>query len=62
MTTILDLLAATGAPDSADYLRSAAAVQRLLSPSEMGELFKALFLTRGIDCPLLAVTDMYQRL
>jgi SAM-dependent MidA family methyltransferase len=59
---ILDLLAATGATDSADYLRSAAAVQRLLSPSEMGELFKVLLLTRGIDCPLLALTDMSRRL
>jgi SAM-dependent MidA family methyltransferase len=59
---ILDLLAASGAPDSADYLRAAAAVQRLLAPSEMGELFKALLLTRGIDCPLLALTDMSQRL
>ena len=59
---ILDLLAATGAPDSAEYLRSAAAVQRLLSPSEMGELFKSLLLTRGVDCRLLALTDMSQRL
>jgi len=59
---ILDALAATGAPDSNDYLRAAGAVQKLLSPSEMGELFKALLLTRGVDCPLLCVTDMAQRL
>ena len=50
---LLDLLAQTGDPSSAAYLREAAAVQKLLSPAEMGELFKVLALTRGIDDVLL---------
>jgi SAM-dependent MidA family methyltransferase len=44
---ILDRLAACGEPTGARYLREAAAVQRLLSPAEMGELFKVLALTKG---------------
>jgi SAM-dependent MidA family methyltransferase len=46
---MLDLLARMGDPSSSAYLREAAAVQKLLSPAEMGELFKVLALTRGID-------------
>ena len=42
---------------SAAYLREAAAVQKLLSPAEMGELFKVLALTRGIDDELLGFRD-----
>jgi len=59
---ILDLLAAEGPPDSVDYIREAAAVQRLLSPAEMGELFKVLLLARGAECPFLAIADMSHRL
>lgn len=36
-------------PGSGDYYRQAAAMQRLLAPSEMGELFKALALGRGLS-------------
>ena len=43
---ILDALAATGAPESIAYIRAAASVQKLLAPSEMGELFKVLALAR----------------
>lgn len=46
---ILDALADCGDPRSAAYVRQAAAVQKLLSPAEMGELFKVLALVRGID-------------
>jgi len=46
---ILDFLAGIGDVQSAAYLRSANAVHRLLSPAEMGELFKVLMLTRGIE-------------
>jgi len=49
---LLDLLA-EGEPGSRDYLRQAAAVQKLLSPSEMGELFKVMALGKGLDIPLL---------
>ena len=60
---ILDLLAATGAPESLAYLREAAAVQRLISPAEMGELFKVLLLAHGDAAwSSLAVTDMTHRL
>lgn len=34
-------------PGSLDYLRAAAAVQKLVQPHEMGELFKAMALGRG---------------
>jgi SAM-dependent MidA family methyltransferase len=44
---ILDALAATGAPESLDYIRAAASVQKLLAPSEMGELFKVLALAKS---------------
>lgn len=42
-----------GGTGSAAYLRQAAAVQKLISPSEMGELFKVMALGRGLDEPLL---------
>jgi len=54
---LLDLLAQAGDPGSAAYLREANAVQKLLSPAEMGELFKVLALTRGIEAPLLGFRD-----
>jgi SAM-dependent MidA family methyltransferase len=58
---ILDALRDVGAPDSSDYMRTASAVQKLLSPAEMGELFKVLLLARG-DVPWLAMQDMTHRL
>ena len=60
---ILDLLTAAGATDSVAYLRAASAVQALLSPSEMGELFKVLLVARGDDTVAsLATIDMADRL
>lgn len=58
---ILDRLREVGAPESVDYLRAASAVQRLLSPAEMGELFKGLLLARG-EVRSLALRDQSQRL
>jgi SAM-dependent MidA family methyltransferase len=58
---ILDLLREAGAPESAAYLRAASAVQKLLSPSEMGELVKVLLLARS-DVPMLALRDQSHRL
>ena len=60
---ILDRLAAIPA-DSSDYLRAAGAVNKLLMPHEMGELFKVIALGRGLDLPLLgfASADRRQRL
>ncbi len=54
---ILDALARRGEPRSAAYLREAAAMQKLLSPAEMGELFKALALSKGIDENLIGFRD-----
>ena len=59
---ILDLLAAVGPSDSMDYLRAAAAVQKLVSPAEMGELFKVMLLSRSARCAFLAASDMTHRL
>src|SRR5215471_1573683 len=44
---ILDALAAVGSPDSVAYMKAAAPVQKLLSPAEMGELFKVLALAKS---------------
>ncbi len=49
---ILDLLSAID-NSSKDYVRAAGAVNTLLMPHEMGELFKVMALGRGIDVPLL---------
>ena len=54
---ILDALGRCGDPQTARYLREAAAVQKLLSPAEMGELFKVLALVRGVDGPLTGFRD-----
>lgn len=61
---ILDRLAALGPPESVTYLRAAAVVQRLLSPAEMGELFKVLVLARddGIVWRYFAGHDRSHRL
>lgn len=44
---LLDLMSEMD-PMSSDYLRAAAPVQKLLQPSEMGELFKAVAFGRGL--------------
>lgn len=46
---ILEALRAFGEPTSPVYMREAAAVQRLLAPTEMGESFKVLALARSGD-------------
>lgn len=50
---ITELLAAVPAADTARYAPLAAQAQQLLSPAEMGELFKVIVLGRGITGPLL---------
>ncbi|HVE50132.1 MAG TPA: SAM-dependent methyltransferase [Casimicrobiaceae bacterium] len=61
---ILERLAEIGAPDSVEYMRGAAAVNTLVSPSEMGELLKVLALARGegFSWPGFAMTDRRERL
>lgn len=52
---LLDLLAGLGPSDEAPYLRAARAALRLVAPHEMGELFKVLMLTKGVDAPWLGL-------
>ena len=62
---LLDRLAAVGDPVSPRFIREAAAVQRLLSPAEMGELFKVIVLAQksgGIVWPYLQAADRSHRL
>jgi SAM-dependent MidA family methyltransferase len=49
---IVELLGEADAADTARYAPLAAEAQRLVSPAEMGELFKVLAVGRGIDAPL----------
>lgn len=50
---ITELLAATPASDTRAYAPLAAQAQTLLSPAEMGELFKVIALGKNVDLPLL---------
>src|SRR5688572_27718799 len=61
---ILDRLRDVGAPDAQDYVREASSVQTLLSPAEMGELFKVMALSRSDDIrwPGFGSSDMRHRL
>jgi SAM-dependent MidA family methyltransferase len=54
---ITDELARTPADDPVVYLPQVAAAQKLISPSEMGELFKVVALGKGIDMPLLGFSS-----
>lgn len=58
---ITDLLAQTPADDAAAYIPQVTAVQKLMSPAEMGELFKVMAWTRGLDMPLLGFAQGDQR-
>jgi SAM-dependent MidA family methyltransferase len=49
---ITDVLARTPASDTRAYAPLAAGVQKLLAPSEMGELFKAIAFSHAWDAPL----------
>ena len=49
---VADLLMQTTPEDAAAYLPQANALQRLVSPAEMGELFKVIAFTRACDVPL----------
>jgi SAM-dependent MidA family methyltransferase len=54
---ITGLLAEVDATDVTRYAPLAAQAQMLLSPTEMGELFKVIALGRGIDATLLGFTS-----
>lgn len=53
---LTDLLGQISPEDPASYLPVVAQVQKLMSPAEMGELFKAIALGRGIEPPLTGFT------
>ncbi len=58
-----ELLMQTDPADALRYLPQARAVQKLVSPSEMGELFKVLAVGRGIALPpALAAADRSHKL
>lgn len=50
---ITDLMSQISPSNAAAYLPLAAEAQKLLSPAEMGELFKVIALGKGLDQPLL---------
>ena len=50
---LTDVLARTPADDLKRYLPQAQAAQKLISPAEMGELFKVIALGKGIDATLI---------
>jgi SAM-dependent MidA family methyltransferase len=61
---ILDALAAVGPPESVAYVRAASSVQKLLAPSEMGEIVKVLALEKspGIAWPGFTLSNRGCRL
>ncbi len=50
---ILQMMEKIDPEDVANYAPMASGVQKLLSPTEMGELFKVIMLTTGFDAPCL---------
>jgi SAM-dependent MidA family methyltransferase len=54
---ITELLARENPDDAKRYLPAAAAVQKLLMPTEMGELFKVLAVGRGVDGTLMGFRE-----
>lgn len=60
---ITELLLRTNPEDAANYLPQANALQTLLSPSEMGELFKVLIVGKNVQLPdTLLIHDRTNRL
>ena len=60
---ITDLLGRIDDTDSRSYLAATNAVQKLLSPAEMGELFKVLIVGCGVElAPALLQHDRSHRL
>jgi SAM-dependent MidA family methyltransferase len=58
-----DLLLRTDPLDAVRYLPQANAVQKLVSPAEMGELFKVLVVGKGVALPdVVAQADRSHRL
>lgn len=54
---ILDLLEKVNIEDSVLYMKSVSEIQKLLSPSEMGDLFKVMTIEKNIDINLLGLKN-----
>lgn len=54
---ILDVLSEVSANDIVRYAPLASAAQKLLSPAEMGDLFKVIGFTKGLDIPLMGFSS-----
>ena len=54
---ITDVLGEANLENALHYAPIAAQAQKLLSPSEMGELFKVLAVGKGLDAPLLGFSS-----
>lgn len=54
---ILTLLAEVSPEDMATYAPMVSATQKLLSPAEMGELFKVMLLGKAMDAPLVGAVQ-----
>ena len=50
---ILEVMSQVSPHDMAHYAPLAAAAQKLLSPAEMGDLFKVIAFSKNIDEPLI---------
>ncbi len=58
-----ELLLRTDPADAMNYLPQANAVQKLVSPAEMGELFKVLVVGKDVELPApIAAADRSHRL
>ena len=54
---ITELLTSIPAEDSANYLPLVASAQKLLSPAEMGDLFKVIAFERNLDIPFIGFSS-----
>jgi SAM-dependent MidA family methyltransferase len=54
---IIELLQSTPADDSANYLPMVASAQKLLSPAEMGDLFKVIAFEKNLDIPFIGFSS-----
>ena len=54
---ILDVMSYVSPHDIANYAPLAAAAQKLLSPAEMGDLFKVIALSKNVEVPLIGFSS-----
>ena len=54
---ILELLEKVNIEDSALYMKSVSEIQKLLSPSEMGDLFKVMIIEKGMDINFIGLKN-----